>query len=435
MKGDGMKDNRSLGSFAAAARRMSFVIYVGLALTTDLAANADCYEAPATLQSSKILPADLRSGSDFRVEEKVTNDGYLNTYRIGSKFGTFTAISTAMLRKRIGEVKALVVMEKIKGTSEFTKSLKEAGANTLGSAKNLVTHPVDTLSGAASGLGAAFRRASDSLTGPKRSDSEESRVKDLIGFSKTKRDYAYQFGVDVYSDNKVLQDRLDEISWAGYGGGLTLSAALAAVPGAAGIGVSVVGTNRLLNDLFRTTAPVDLRRMNGEKLKAMGVHPEITDAFLNDTVFSPRVQTLLVHALDEMKGVGDRAAFVRFAAATPNANIAFFRQRQAEMYTGYHKSVAPLTSFVSLGELAAARTGSGALVFCAPLDYLVWTEPMGRFITASNKVIEQAGAKEKQLWVTGALSAVARNELENRGWKVQESSEERLFKWTESNPK
>src|SRR5262249_9867949 len=123
-----------------------------------------------------------------------------------------------------------------------------------------------------------------------------------------------------------------------------------------------------------------------------------------------------------MKGVGDRAAFVRFAAATPNANIAFFRQRQAEMYTGYHKSVAPLTSFVSLGELAAARTGSGALVFCAPLDYLVWTEPMGRFITASNKVIEQAGAKEKQLWVTGALSAVARNELENRGGRFKRAA-------------
>src|SRR5262245_60458901 len=300
-----------------------------------------------------------------------------------------------MLRKRIGEVKALVVMEKIKGTSEFTKSLKEAGANTLGSAKNLVTHPVDTLSGAASGLGAAFRRASDSLTGPKRSDSEESRVKDLIGFARTKRDYAYQFGVDVYSDNKVLQDRLDEISWAGYGGSMTLSAALAAVPGSAGVAVSVVTTNWLLNDLFRTTPPVDLRRMNGEKLKAMGVNPEIADAYLNNGAFSPREQTLLVHALDEMAGVGNRAAFIRFAIATPNRTMAFFRQRQAEMYAGYHKTVASLSSFVSLGELAAARTGNGALVLCVPLDYLVWTEPMAKFITAANKVIDDRSEERR----------------------------------------
>jgi len=33
------------------------------------------------------------------------------------------------------------------------------------------------------------------------------------------------------------------------------------------------------------------------------------------------------------------------------------------------------------------------------------------------------------------LSAVARKELEDRGWKVQESSEERLFKWKEGKPK
>jgi len=430
-----MKEKGLFHLFAATGVRRIFALYVGLTLVCYLATLANGYEAAQTLQASKFLPAELRSGANFRVDEKISNDGYLNTYHINSKFGTFTAVSTAMLRKRIGEVNALVVMEKVKGTTEFTNALAKAGSDALGSAKNLVTHPVDTLSGAASGLGAAFRRASDSLTGPKRSDSEESRVKDLIGFARTKRDYAYQFGVDVYSDNKVLQDRLDEITWAGYGGSMTLSAALAAVPGGAGVVVSVVTTNRLLNDLFRTTPPVDLRRMNGEKLKAMGVNAEIADAYLNNGSFSPREQTLLVYALDEMKGVENRAAFILFAMATPNRNIAFFRERTAEMYAGYHKAVSPVSSFVSLGELAAGRIGSGALVFCAPLDYLVWTEPMAKFITAANKIIDEAGPKEKQLWVTGSLSAEARKEMESRGWKVQENSEARLFKWTEGNPK
>jgi hypothetical protein len=56
---------------------------------------------------------------------------------------------------------------------------------------------------------------------------------------------------------------------------------------------------------------------------------------------------------------------------------------------------------------------------------------MARFIIAANKVIDESRAKEKQLWVAGALSANARKEMESRGWKVQESSEARLFKWTE----
>lgn len=394
------------------------------------------YEPPTTLSASRILPADLLTGPNHRVEERVANDGYLNTYRVASKFGIFTAVSTPMLRKRISEINAMVRMEQIKGTKEFTSSLKEAGMDTLVGFKNLVTQPVETVSGAASGLAVAFRRAGDAIAGPKRSDSEESRVKDLIGFSKTKREYAYQLGVDAYSDNERLQDRLNEISWAGYAGGITWAAAMSAVPGGAGVAITVSGTHQLLNEVFRTTPPVDLRRMNAEKLKSMDVHPEIADAFLNNSVYSPRYQTLLVNALEDMKGAANRAAFVRLAAATGNANVAFFRQRQAEMYAGYNRAVTPIASFVALGEFAAARTTNGALVFNVPLDHLVWTEPIARLITAANqRVTDLPGVKEKQLWVTGTVSARARKELESRGWQVQENSEARLFEWAESYPK
>ena len=54
------------------------------------------------------------------------------------------------------------------------------------------------------------------------------------------------------------------------------------MPGGAGAAVSVVTTTRFLNDVFRTTPPADLRRMNGDKLQAMDVHPEIADAYLNN---------------------------------------------------------------------------------------------------------------------------------------------------------
>ena len=309
------------------------------------------FEPPATLSASKILPPDLLSGPNHRVEERVYNDGYLNTYRIGSKFGTFVAVSTPMLRKRIGEINALVRMEQIEGTKEFTSALKEAGTDALVGFKNLVTKPVETVKGAASGLGVAFRRASDALTGPKRSDAEDSKIKDLVGFSKTKREYAYQLGVDAYTDNEKLQDRLDEISWAGYAGGITWAGAMAAVPGGAGLAITISGPHKLLNEVFRTTPPVDLRRTNGEKLKAMDVHPEVADAFLNNSVYSPRYQTLLVNALEEMKGVGNRGTFVRLAASSGNKDIAFFRERQAKMYTGFHKAVAPVETFTRWANL------------------------------------------------------------------------------------
>jgi hypothetical protein len=228
---------------------------------------------------------------------------------------------------------------------------------------------------------------------------------------------------------------LNEITWAGFGGSLTWSAAMMAVPGGAGVAISVLGSNKLLNQIFRDMPPVELRRINGEKLKAMEVHPEIADAFLNNSVFSPRHQTALVNALNEMKGVANRAAFVRLALASMNQSVAFFRQRQAEMYAGFNKAVAPIESFVALGAFAAARTKAGALVFNVPLDHLGWTEGMAQLITGANQLVtEMPGVKDRQLWVTGTVTARARKEIESRGWQLMEQTEARLFDWTESYP-
>jgi hypothetical protein len=393
------------------------------------------YEAAPVLSASKILPPELLSGPNHRVQERVTNDGYLNTYQIDSKFGTFTAVSTAVLRKRIGEINAMVVMEKVQGSKEYVSSIKEGGLDAMNSALSLISSPVKTLTGAAQGLGAAFSRVGESITGAKRSQSEDSKVKDLIGFSTAKRQYAFQFDVDVYSENQKLQDMLNKISWAGYAGSLTWSAAMAAVPGGAGVAMTVVGTNKLLNQVFQNTPPVELRKMNTEKLNAMGVNPEIADAFINNSIFSPREQTLFVHALGEMNGVADRGALVRLSLSSVNPTIALFRQRQAQMYAGYNKSVTPLERFISLGQFSVSRTVKGALVFNLPLDYLVWTEPMAQLLTAGNQLVnELPGVKEKQVWIAGTLSPRARKEMESRGWQIHDRVEAQLFNWVETYP-
>ena len=96
--------------------------------------------------------------------------------------------------------------------------------------------------------------------------------------------------------------------------------------------------------------------MNAEKLKAMGIDEHTVDTFISDSEFSPREQTILVSALDEMKGVAERDRFVQLAALTDKDDVAFFRQRQAEMYAGYHRAVGSLERFVGVGPVPAART-------------------------------------------------------------------------------
>jgi hypothetical protein len=272
-----------------------------LFLGCPLAATAQQYESPATLKASKIVPKDLLTGPDYRVEEKILNDGFLNHYKVNSKFGAIDAVSNATLRKRIWEIRAMAEMEKVTGTKEFI-----------------------------------------------------SKLKDAIGFSKVKREYAFQFSVDVYSRNKPLQERLDDIAWAGYAGGMSLSVALAPVGGAAGAAISVSRLSETFNEIFRTTPPNELREQNSQKLLAMGAISDIVDLYINNVVFTPREQTLIVLALNEMTGTKNRGAFVKYAVPTNDPDMAGFRQRQAEMYTGYHRSVEPIQEFVPFGRFVAS---------------------------------------------------------------------------------
>ncbi len=392
------------------------------------------FETPPVFKASRILPPSLLRGPNHQVNEDVINDGYINRYTINSKYGTFTGVTSAKLKKRIREINALVAMEQIRGTEVFSDSVKEAGGDVLEGIKMFATAPVDTVEGAVSGVAKVFTRMGEHLFGSERSDTEDPRWKSIIGFSKTKREYAYDFNVDVYSTNKILQDELDDMAWAGYSGGLTVAAFMSAIPGGVGIATSVTGGSRLMNEVYATTAPVDLRKMNREKVIKMGVNEDVADLFIDNSVFSPRQQTDLVFALEDLKGVQNRNVFVKFATATNHPDVAFFRQRMAQMYAAYHKTVTPIGRFVALGRdapvkgLDLAQTASGVVIFHAPLDYLVWTEPMARIFGAIDKAANSIqGVKGKELWLAGGLSRLAQKNIEAAGWKVVPNKEIELL--------
>lgn len=404
-------------------------VMAGLVLSLSLAARAQApiETPPAPLKASAILPADVVKGPNHQVAEDVVNDGYVNHYRIGSDVGNFTAVSTAALRMRVLEINAMVAMEKIEGTSEFATSFAASAKRTVKGIENLVTNPGETISGAVSGVSKLFDRAGESLFGSSRSQAEASRWQDVVGYAKAKREVAHRFGVDVYSSNTVLQDHLTRISEANYWGGMAMGGVSALVPGAPGLFLTVTGTSRLLNDVIATTPPTDLRQLNREKLTAMNVDPSLAELFINNTIFSPRQQTVLVGALEEMKGTADRAAFVKFAVPTHDADLAFFRQRMAEMYAGYARNVGPVARFLPMGDFVAARTTKGALVTCLPLDHLLWTDAAARVLPAFGGRARELKLGEKHLWLTGTASTMTRQQLLQQGWTLHEQSEAQLW--------
>ena len=178
---------------------------------------------PIPLNAAEVLPSSLLKGPFHRVDEKVLNDGYMNTYTVHSSFGTMKVVSTASLKLRVEELSAVDAMRQVEETDTFQQSLAESAQNTVDGVVNIVDDPKAAFSGAVTGIGKVFQRASEAIQSSPGA-GEDSRMENLIGYSKTKREYAHAFGVDVYSPNPILQQQLDEMAKAGYAGSLSVTA-------------------------------------------------------------------------------------------------------------------------------------------------------------------------------------------------------------------
>ncbi len=399
------------------------IMSVSFAVATAIPAAAEPFEQPPVLQASQILPEALVSGPEHRVDENVVNDGYMNHYRIQSRFGTYDAQSTAELRMRVREIYAMAEMANLESSEVFVDAMKNAGIGVVEGVSNVIQDPRGAFSGALSGVGKLFQRAGDKLAGgDTRSNAEGPAIKDAIGLASKKREYAADFGVDVYSTNAAMQAQLDRIARAGYFGGLGTGLTIGALTGPV---LAVTRGTDLMNDVFRSTSPADLRKINRSKLEQMSIAPDAIDAFISNGALSPRHQTIMVAALGELDGVDGREGFLRLAGATTDENVALYRQRQSQMYAGFHKQVEPIETFLAFGGLVGARTQSGRMIFNAPLDHLAWTPGIAGAMTAANEQIREITGDDQvgQLWLTGTVSELASENLASLGWEVRSDAE------------
>lgn len=383
------------------------------------------FEPPPTLRASEILPPELLSGPEHRVAEQVANDGFMNIYSIESRFGTFTANSTDELLIRVDEIDAIARMEEWSESEQFIEGVGKAGRDVLGSSFRLVTDPFGTFRGTTSGVFEIFASARRSIsgTGPVEADLDiGDTVVDLIGYSRARRQYAAAFEVDPYSTNPVLQDYLDHLARIGFVGQVGGRTARGFVDGGVGIAISVAGYLHSLEEQVRDRTPEELREANEEKLQTMNVEQSVIDLFLGNYVFTPTFQTAFVDTLEEIDDADGRGEFLKTAVLAKNEDQALFRLSQARMYANYHETVAQIREFVLVSELmvVAARNADGALVVNVPADHVSFSSNLAAYFTAARSRLDEVpGVEDKQLWVAGGMSPMAREWIEESGWTVQ----------------
>ena len=407
--------------------RFGAACVVLLAVVLPVGASAQQTEPAPRFQASAVLPPELRQGPGWSVDQAVGNDGINNRYLLHTEAGDVPVVSTALLRVRAHELSALARMEQIKRSSVYGEAVKKGATSPLRFAGNLVKEPVDTVSDAAHGVGQMFSNVGHAMFG-KPSDQEEGVAKAALGVAVAKRAFAKQFGVDPYSSNEPMQERLNELGWASAAGGLTVGAAFGAIGGPASAvlrGTKMAGG---VGALVYDNSPEQLKRLNAAKLADMGVSKSAVIAFLDHPKFSPTAKTFIVAALERMQGVAQRGIVVDDAVAAPGETEAFQRLLQAEMLSAYHRDVGRFARLVSLGGLPAGVTAEGKLVLAMPADHLAWTEFMDRQVRREAPTPAMPkGVTRKEIWLSGEASALARSVLQDRHWTVIEQTGQRLI--------
>ncbi len=380
------------------------------------------FEQRADLRASALIPPELLKSDLYTVDETVVNDGLLNHYRVRSIYGEFRVTSTPSLIQLLHELRAIALMKRVETSDTVKGSAIQSGKNTVDAVTGLVTDPQKSLEGAAEGVSKLFYRASQVVGRRSSTATEDSKVEQLIGKSKSKGDIATKYGVNVYSTNALLQEELDRLAWADYLGGIGVGLAQSAISGVGGLLLSASGTARLLNEVINSTPASELWVRNKDKLVAMGVNADTVELYLNNPAFSPALQTIMVEALEKLAGTANRDLFIKISLQAHTHEMARTITIMSTMIAGYHQHVEPLKNFAPFARVLSSTTGSGAKVLIIPADHILWSELVAQAATWLDQ------GEKKQLWILGDFSDRAKEELQALGWELHPNAQTVLLK-------
>lgn len=395
-------------------------------------ARAAEYEVPENRKASEILPPALQRGAHYRVREKVVCDGFTHHYTVESDYGVFEVSGDGALRKLIREIAALSALHEVKRSSAFGAALADSAKGPFRFGRNLIRDPVPTLQGVPKGIYSLFRSSVTAVTN-KRDPHEDSRAAAILTMSGYKRVLAGSLGVDPYSANTVLQKDLNSVAWASALGGLGVTVATAPLAGPVIGTLKVTRLSSSLNDVLAQAPPTHLRRLNRDKLIAMGISEDLAKEFLDQPFISPRHETVITGCLAELKDARGRAAFLKLALQARDDEEATFYQHTAELLRAYHVTLSPIAEIVEVAGFPLATAKDKSALLPIPMDHGVW-QPRARIVfeAAMAKHRESGSALKPRLWITGTLSVRARRELVRIGFEVHEKVYQRfeLFDWT-----
>lgn len=383
------------------------------------------HEHLEVLPVEKLIPAELRSGPGFIVENPVSTDGYFGIYLLRTHHGVFECHGKEMLAIRIDELRAIAEVDAIHKGDAFLKAAGGAVAKPIEATAKLVRDPKGTIEKVPQGLASLFHRAGQGLekAGAAVADGAENLRRRLDGeevepgpgvnwrewtpgFSANRNKWAAHLRVDPYTSNPVLASRLDQIT------AVTFSTDLVA-----GIGVGLIapplGWVGAVDEYVLTEPPEKVRERVKKELAALAIGEAAIDGFLARTAFTPTLQARFARALGSLAGAANLEAALGLAAALESETQARFLCACLESLATKRSGPDAYKSLVAIAPLPAVVRADDSLLVPAPLDVLPWTATTEAFAGRAGDY------PTRVLLVPTQTTARARARLVEAGWKFE----------------
>lgn len=430
-------------------KRLAIILLFNLPLSSAFATD---YEKPPSIPFNTAFPDVAIKGEHYSVKSSVPTDGFLTRAVIKSEFGEFVALGPGMLETRLHEIDALAKLQTFEASDEFQRGAKESAQEKMSSLKQVYDKPKEAAAGISKGVSRFFKRsyratktgvqtvndvyhnrtpgsiegAGAELPGSQKSQAlpdGESKYKkaakasgstavNILGFDDSRRKLAKRLGVDPYTTNPVLDEKLDEVTWSIFAGDFGIDLATSLIPGSI-----VITTSGLVTNWVWDTPPGDLRVKIEKTLLGLGVSQEDIDRLLRHRAYPLSYQAALTAAMEALGKVDGHKDIMPLALSVQTVDQARFVVNTLHMLQRYHETVQELKKIEVLGTVFAT-TVNDTIVVAAPVDYVSWSEKLDRF---SGR--DRFTSQPHELYIAGTMSKMANEQLSKRSWIIHQNSE------------
>ena len=422
-----------------AERHIMTLLLVG-ALGFAASAQAQRTESEPTLPTEQLINGRVPlSGAGYRLDRQTAVRDYMGRYRIDADIGAIDAVGVDDLALRVDELPAARRLLALERSDAFGSAIAASAKNTGQAVVRVVTQPVETITALPMGIGRAITAAGRRVrsvalrvgdaarrddepaedapaSAPDEASGAENEAvidfaKELAGVNKARREIAKDLGIDPYTRNPLVADKLGQLAWASVAGGLSLDLALSAVPSDVR---NAIGTASSIDNLAWDLPPVDIRHRLEKQLRERGHRGFEAREFLRNPAFSPTDQLAFVDLLERLDVRDGEGEVLAAATAAERPGHAQFLLRQMRLLLAAAPNT-PMASIHATDGVLWAVSRRGEPVLPLAIDHLSWSGDLAKSIEGSGRLARTSG----RVLVSGSVSRLATTRLQALGWGVQ----------------